>query len=126
MTITDIHARLGNTAMLYFLAIALWGYFRFFRGQGIPSSYWGALVVGEFLLLLQGLIGVYLWFAVSPPWRPIHILYGFVALAMIPGAYVYTKGESGRAEILMYGTATIIGVGLLLRGIATGLPPGVF
>lgn len=125
MSISEIHARLGNTAMLYFLLIALWGYYRFFRGQGISSSYWGALAVGEILLVVQGLIGAYLWFAVSPPLRPIHILYGFVGLIMIPGAYAYTKGESGRPEILVYGTATLIGVGLLLRGIFTGLPPGV-
>ncbi|MEK6255939.1 MAG: hypothetical protein N2C13_01305 [Chloroflexota bacterium] len=125
MSISDIHARLGNTAMLYFLLIALWGYYRFFRAQGVSSSYWGALALGEILLILQGLIGAYLWFAVAPPYRAIHILYGFVSLIMIPGAYLYTKGKDGRPEILIYGTATLIGVGLLLRGIFTGLPPGV-
>lgn len=125
MSLSEIHAWLGNTAMLYFFIIALWGYYRFFRGQGINSSYWGALAVGEILLLAQGLIGAYLWFAVARPWRPIHILYGFVALIMIPGAFAYTKGRAGRPEILVYGTATLIGVGLLLRGIFTGLPPGI-
>lgn len=125
MTLSEFHALLGNNAMLYFLGISLWGYYRFFRGQKIDSSYWGALAIGEILLLVQGLIGAYIWFAVARPWRPIHILYGFVALIMIPGAFAYTKGRDGRPEILIYGTATLIGVGLLLRGIFTGLPPGV-
>jgi len=125
MSLSEIHARLGNTAMLYFLFIALWGYYKFFRDQRIDSSYWGALAIGEILLVIQGLIGGYLWFFVSLPHRPIHILYGFVALALIPGAYVYTKGRDERPELLVYATATIIGVGLLLRGIFTGLPPGV-
>jgi hypothetical protein len=125
MSLSEIHARLGNTAMLYFLLISLWGYYRFFRNRGIDSSYWGALAVGEVLLLIQGLIGAYLWIVGIRPFRAIHILYGFVALIMIPGAFAYTKGEAGRAEILVYGTATLIGVGLLLRGIFTGLPPGV-
>ena len=124
MSLSEIHARLGNTAMLYFLLISLWGYFRFFRNQGISSSYWGALAVGEILLLIQGGIGGYLWIAGMRPLRAIHILYGFVALIMIPGAFAYTKGESNRAEILIYGTATLIGVGLLMRGIITALPPG--
>lgn len=125
MPINEIHARLGNTAMLYFLVIALWGYFRFFRNQKVNSSYWGALAVGEILLIIQGLIGGYLWFFVARPERWIHILYGFVALSMIPGAFVYTKGRDGRPELLVYGTATLIGVGLLLRGIFTGLPAGL-
>ncbi|MEK6220661.1 MAG: hypothetical protein N2D54_00240, partial [Chloroflexota bacterium] len=67
MSISEIHANLGNTAMLYFLLIALWGYYRFFRGRGLDSSYWGALAIGELLLVAQGLIGAYLWFAVSRP-----------------------------------------------------------
>lgn len=124
MSLSEIHARLGTTAMLYFFLIALWGYFRFFRSQGISSAYWGALAIGEILLLLQGGIGAYLWIVGIRPARAIHVLYGFVALIMIPGAFAYTKGESTRADILIYGTATLIGVGLLMRGTFTGAPLG--
>ena len=123
MPLDEFHVRLGSTSFLYFFAISLWGYFRFFRGKGISSSYWGALAVGEILLAAQGIVGAILWFGGPGPSRPIHILYGFVALIMIPGAYVYTKGRTDRAEILMYGTATIITVGLLFRGTCTGWDP---
>lgn len=123
MSLSEIHGRLGNTAMLYFLAIAFWGFYKFFRKQDVNSSYWGALAIGEILLILQGLVGVYLWFFIARPERWIHILYGFMGLIMIPGAYVYTKGRDERPELLVYGTATLIGFGLLMRGIFTGLPP---
>jgi hypothetical protein len=119
MTLIDLHARFGLTALYYFLAISLWGFFRFFRRQGLDSAYWGALVIAELLLLGQGLLGGYLWVVGLRPARAIHILYGFVALAMIPGTYVYTKGRSDRPEILVYGTATIVGVGLLMRALFT-------
>lgn len=122
MSIELIHSGLSRTALFYFLLIALWGFLRFFLKKGVSSSFWGALVLGEVLLLVQGLIGGYLWFFASRPDRPIHILYGFVVLAMIPGAFLYTKGRDERPEMLVYGTALLIGVGLLLRAILTGLP----
>lgn len=122
MTLSEIHAKLGNTALFYLLAISLWGFYRFFRKEGISSSYWGSLAIAELLLLAQALIGTYLWIGGSRPDRGIHILYGIVVLMMIPGSYVYTKGRSDRPEILVYGTATIIGVGLLIRAMFTATP----
>ncbi|MDH5506024.1 MAG: hypothetical protein OEZ02_02250 [Anaerolineae bacterium] len=122
MTLTEIHGRLANTAMLYFGLIALWGFWRFFRKQGVDSNYWGALVIAEVLLVGQVLLGTYLWFSGLRPERGfMHILYGIVSLSMIPGAFIYTKGEDDRPEVLVYGTATIIAVGLLFRAVYTGL-----
>lgn len=122
MTLSEIHAKLGNTALFYLLAISLWGFYRFFRQEGISSSYWGSLAIAELLLLAQALIGTYLWISGRRPDRGIHILYGIVVLMMIPGVYVYTKGRSDRPEILVYGTAAIIGVGLLIRAMFTATP----
>ncbi|MBW8012017.1 MAG: hypothetical protein FVQ83_12380 [Chloroflexi bacterium] len=122
MTLAEIHTKLGNTALYYLLAISIWGFYRFFRQQGVNSSYWGALAIAELLLLAQALMGAFLWIGGSRPNRGIHILYGIVVLMMIPGSYVYTKGRSDRPEMLAYGTATIIGVGLLIRAMFTAVP----
>lgn len=124
MTLAELHARLANTAMLYFLIVSLWGFVRFFRKQGLDSSFWGALAIAELLVVAQALLGGYLWVAGLRPARTIHLLYGLIVPIMIPGAYVYTKGRDGRPEVLVYGTATLITVGLLLRAIVTGLPGG--
>jgi hypothetical protein len=113
--IPEIHARLSNTALLYFLVVSLWGYFRFFRRQGINSAYWGALAIAELLVVAEALFGAYLWINGFRPSRSIHVLYGALIPLMIPGAYIYTKAKGGRSEILVYGTATIITVGLILR-----------
>ncbi|KAA3644575.1 MAG: hypothetical protein DWQ07_14240 [Chloroflexi bacterium] len=124
MPISAIHASLSNTALLYFLAISLWGFWRFFRRQGVDSAYWGTLVIAELLILAQIALGIYMWTLGLRPARPtIHILYGVVLAMMIPGAYVYTSGRDARRDILVYGTATIIAVGLITRSAFTGAVP---
>ncbi|MBI3159489.1 MAG: hypothetical protein HYZ26_07810 [Chloroflexi bacterium] len=120
MTASFLHARLANTAGLYFLLIALWGFWRFFRKQGIDPAYRGALLVGELLVIFQALLGGYLWIAGLRPARVIHLLYGILIPAVIPIAFTYTKGREGRAEILIHATALLIGVGLVMRASFTG------
>lgn len=115
-----VHERLATTALYYFLIVSLWGYFRFFRKQGIDSSYWGMLAIAEILVLGEALMGGYLWISGLRPARGwLHILYGSLIPAMIPLAYFYTRGRTERSEILVYGTVTIITAGLILRAIYT-------
>ena len=120
MSLSDIHTRLANVALIYMLIVSLWAFFRFFRRQGVDSSFWGALAIAEFLLLAQMVFGIYLWTQGLRPARSIHLLYGFLIPVMIPGAYFYTRGRVGRPENLVYGTTTIITAGLLVRAIVTG------
>ncbi len=119
MTLSEVHARLANTALFYFLLLSLWGYWRFFRKEGVNASYWGALAIAELLILVQGGVGAYLWLVGLRPDRGIHLLYGVVSAMAIPAAYAYTQGRSQRPEILIYGTAMLITVGLILRAVAT-------
>jgi heme A synthase len=121
MTIFEIHARLGNTVILFVVILAIWGAWRFLRGQGLISSYWGALVIAEVLILFQGGLGAYMWaIGARPEEGGMHILYGVVSLLPLPLVYVYTKGRDGRPEMLMYTVAFLMLVGLVLRAISTG------
>lgn len=115
-----IHQRLGITALYFFLIISIWGYYKFFRKQGIDSAYWGVLAIGELLIVAEALLGVALYASGLRPARDwIHILYGVIIPIMIPGAYFYTGGRGERAEVLVYSTAAIITCGLILRAIYT-------
>ena len=98
MTLSVIHDRLGNAALAYFFIIAVWGYWRFFRKQGLDLSFWGSLAIGELLLLAEALLGAVLWITGERPARGVHLLYGVVALAAIPTAYAYTKGRRGARQ----------------------------
>lgn len=115
-----IHQRLGITALYFFLIISVWGYYRFFRKQGLDSGYWGVLAIGELLLVAEALLGVAMYASGFRPARDwLHILYGAIIPVLIPGAYFYTRGRGDRAEILVYSTAAIITCGLILRAIYT-------
>jgi len=122
MSLVDIHARLANTAIFFCIAMALWGGWRFLRKQGLGSNYWGALAIAEGLILVQGILGASLWFGGARPERGgMHVLYGVVSALAIPIIYTYTKGRERRTEMLMYMLVFFALVGLLLRGVVTGI-----
>ena len=120
MPLNEIHANLANTALYYFVLLAVWGYFRFFRKEGISSGFWGAIVIAEILLLLQSVLGGYLWISGLRPARTIHLLYGIVTPMALPMVYMFTKGHQERRDMLMYGTTCLFAVGLVLRAMSTG------
>ena len=77
-----VHSTLSNTIWLFFLILGLWGLFRGIRRQGIDGSYLGAMVIGEILYAVQGVLGLILWMGGFLPGvdRPtMHILYGAFA-----------------------------------------------
>lgn len=122
MTPTQIHGSLANTAMYYFLILAVWGLWRFARKQEIDSSYWGALVISEILVILQGGLGVYLWLSGAQPGRGwVHILYGVVSVLTLPAVFAYTRGGQDRRAMLIYGVALLFLVGIAIRAAGTGV-----
>jgi CDP-diglyceride synthetase len=119
MSLAEVHGRLGNTAMYFMFLLGLWGLFRFFRKNGVDSNYWGALVIGEILIVAQGLLGAYLWIIGGRPERSIHILYGVMTALVIPIVFAITKGDEQRRSALVYGIALLISALLIIRAIAT-------
>ena len=119
MTLVEVHGRLADSVFYFFLILAVWGLVRFAWRRGVSSSYWGALVIAEVLILAQAGLGAFLWLSGLRPERSIHLLYGIVSVLTIPGAYAYTKGREARAEMLVYGAITLVTVGLILRAITT-------
>jgi len=116
-----IHGRLANSVLLYVILMALWGFWRFFRKQGVDSSYWGAVVIAEVLILIQGVVGVYMRInGVLPARGWFHILYGIVIAIALPGVYMYTKGRDERRDILIYAAVFLFLIGISLRAISTG------
>lgn len=121
MTITLVHDRLALTALMYMVIMGLWGLWRYFRSGSIDGSFWGALVVAEIVLVLQGLLGGYLWVIGLRPLRGgVHILYGIASVLVIPGIFAFTRGGSDRRALFIYAIGLLFLAGLVLRGIATG------
>jgi hypothetical protein len=122
MSLVELHARLGNTALLFTLVVSLWAFFNYFRRQGLSPSYWGTLVIGELLLLAQTLVGLVLYFEGGRPPRWVHYLYGALIVLIWPGVFASTQGRDTRHEALLYGVASLFLWGLVMRAITTGSP----
>ncbi len=119
MSLNVIHGNLANAALIYFAILVIWGLVRFARRRGVGSNYWGALVIAELLILVQGTLGALLWYSGLRPARGIHILYGLVSGLAIPAVYVYTKGREERREMLIYAVVALVAAGLILRAMTT-------
>ncbi|MCO6451441.1 MAG: hypothetical protein J5I90_11700 [Caldilineales bacterium] len=98
MPINVIHGRIATAALLFMLAAGVWGLWRWRKNQPMDQNYFGVLIVGELLLIVQMLIGVYMWLALglgSEMARPgIHILYGIVTALTLPAVYAFTQGRT--------------------------------
>ena len=120
MSLSDIHGALSRSAILLTFILSLWGYFRFFRQEGVGSSYWGALVLAEILYIVQGVIGMILYIMGERPAGWAHILYGVVSLLIIPGVFAYSKGDTSRRTMLLYASFLLVLAVMFFRSVQTG------
>lgn len=120
MSIIDIHDGLSRSILIYCALMAIWGMWRFFRGQGLSGGYLGAVLIAEVLLVVQGVIGIILWFGAGT-YQPsyVHWIYGIVLVLGTPLVYTYTKGRQDRPEMLLYAVAYVIMIALVLRAMVT-------
>ncbi len=115
-----IHSRIAVTAVLFALALGAWALWSFLRGQGVSPSYWGALIIGELLMLVQGFLGILLILGGERPADLLHLLYGVLVALSWPGIYVYTHARGDRREAGLYALVSFFIFGLALRAIMTG------
>jgi hypothetical protein len=121
MSLTLLHDRFALTALMYMVIMGVWGLWRYLRGGSLDGAFWGALVVAEIVLILQGLVGGYLWITGLRPLRgSVHILYGVASVLVIPGIFAFTRGSSDRRALFIYAIGLLFLAGLVVRGIATG------
>lgn len=120
MAVNQLHAALSNTVILFMLACGLWGFFGAFRG-GLSGSYAGALVIGEGLIVVVGLLGgVGYALGSRPSQSGLHILYGVTTALTLPGIYSFTRTRSPESQSLWFGGGALFIVGLALRQTTTG------
>jgi heme A synthase len=119
--VRELHEVLSKTSVLFFAALGIWGLFRAFRGREVNSSYLAALVIGEAVFVLQGILGLVLIIAGGRPDRMIHLLYGAVALLALPALFAYMKGDDSNQAQWYYGILTILLVGIAFRAIGTSV-----
>jgi len=120
-TLLFLHSLAAQTLLVYAVALALWGTYRYFRNRELSGGYRSGFLIMAGLTALQGLIGLS---AIALGGRPrvLHIVYGVFAVVFLPGAYAYAQQGSRRREtLILAGAAWIVSIAYL-RGMATGGP----
>jgi hypothetical protein len=121
-TIVQIHGVLSNTALLFFLLLGIWGLIRAIRKNGVDGSYFGALVIGELIFVLQAGLGIILALGGGGPGRGIvHYIYGSFALVALPGLFAFPRGDDSNKAQWYYTLLTLFLFGVALRAIDTGV-----
>ncbi len=116
-----IHARLANTVQYYVIAMMVWGLWRYWRKEGLSSNYWGSVIIAAVMILIQGLLGSYLWLIGNRPAQDImHVLYGLVGVIALPATFAYSKGREDRRTLLVYALVFMALIGIFLRAVITG------
>lgn len=130
MSLSLIHERLAVTASWFTLIVGIWALYKWIRNRPLDPSWFGAVVVAELLLLVQGLLGAWLYLGMglgSALPRPfMHILYGIVALVTIPAAWGYFGNlPEERVKALAMAFTLIFLWGIVQRSTGTALymPP---
>jgi hypothetical protein len=119
MSFSLIHAGLANTAAYFIGALGLWALFLRIRTRPLEGAWLGAAIIGEVLIVVEALLGVYLYVqgqdAALP--RPLlHILYGVVAIITLPAAYGYFGNlEEDNVKTVAMGLVCFFLWGILLR-----------
>ncbi len=114
-----VHGRLATTVALYMAALGIWGLASYLRGGTLSTSFSGALVIGEALIIVQVAAGVSLFATGVPIPGSIHYLYGLTAVLVLPFAWSYFRNRDQRQALLMYSLITLFTFGLAVRGILT-------
>ncbi len=123
MFLQDLHCRVALSTLFFAFALGAWGVVNFVLTRGVTSNYLGALVIGEILVLLQGVLGVILVISGKWPADALHILYGVTIAICWPGVYTYTHAETSRREMGIYAIVSFFILGLALRAMTTGAGP---
>ncbi|MBX7233135.1 MAG: hypothetical protein K1X65_02050 [Caldilineales bacterium] len=129
MPIDQFHVRIGNSALLFMLIAGVWGLWRWRQHRSVDASYRGLLLVGELLLIAQGLVGAYMWLFLNRDAvlvRPaMHILYGILTVIALPAAFSFASGKiEGEREQALYAFVCLFLAGLVWRAHTTGVNVG--
>ncbi len=113
------HQILTQVIILYVLSCAGWGLIGALRHRPASDSYRTTLLIAEGLFVLQAVVGLLLLVQGKFPAQPLHFLYGFLGVAVLPSVIGYLSRGSKR-ESLWLGLTSLFLAGVAVRALMTG------
>jgi|SRR5579872_2254338 len=118
--VLTLHQGFFTVLLIYSIAMVLWGGFLYLRGSNPSGSYLSSLILAEGVAIFQGLVGLGLLIQGHHPKDALHYLYGVLAAATLPVAYLYSDGGRTRRDSGIFALAMLFLVGIAIRGATTG------
>lgn len=117
----EIHGLAARVTLLVAILIAAWSIGLAIARRPIPTLLQGGLVWAVVLIAVSGLLGVLVALVARPPADPLHVVYGLLALAVLPGAWgIARHGSDARRPVIVLVIAAIVLLVLLFRLFQTG------
>lgn len=127
MSLRELHGFLSTAVSLFTLGISLMALYRYLRKEGLESDFWGAVVIGEVLIIVQAIVGGIMFGGGVRAYDWMHYVYGALAVFIWPAAYTYTHNqEDGRRQAgIWLGVSLFMFLMLTTRARVTGEFPTV-
>ncbi len=122
MSLSQLHRLIATAFSIFALVVTLLAAYRLIRRQALSGDFWGAVVIGEGLVLLQAILGLILLIGGRQPGRGIHFLYGALTVLVWPITYTYSQTQDEHRTALVWTLASAFLFGLSIRAIGTGSP----
>ena len=117
----DIHGFLARVTLALVLVTAAWSLVLLATRRPLRPSLVGGLVWVVGLLGLTSLLGVLVWATTHPPKDLLHLVYGVLAISVLPGAWALGRSRpDARRQVLVLAVASIVLAILVLRLFQTG------
>lgn len=107
-----IHEQAATAVTIFSGLMTLYALFLVISRRPLDGNFWGAIAVGEILIIAHSLTGVGAWIFGNLPARGVHFLYGATTIIAWPAVYVYTQGETNRPLLWVFANAFVFGVAL--------------
>jgi hypothetical protein len=121
MGLVQVHVNLAIAVMLFNTILGVWGFLKFFRGDGMDGNFFGAVALSPVLGLVQlvmGLILVGMGLGVNV--RFVHYIYGALVIISVPSVFAFTRGRDDRGAVLIYAAVLLLTAAFGLRAYTTG------
>ena len=114
------HALLGLLALVLALIAGAWSVGLVVLRRPPGTLFLGSLVWLVAVIGVTAVLGAATAVSSAPPRDPLHLVYGILAVGVLPGATLVASGRTGRGQTVVAAIACVVLVILLLRLLQTG------
>jgi hypothetical protein len=118
--VADLHGLVAQLALVLAVIGAAWVLILALTRREAGSMVLGLLVWVIGTIVVAGLLGVMVALTIAPPGDALHILYGLLAAATLPGAALVARDRPPRQQVVVLAIALVIEVILVVRLFQTG------